>query len=146
MPNWCENKTTFTHNDSKEIERLKNAIENDKFFSEFFPMPTEYKGVQSPNNDKVLAKHLTKKYGYPSWYEWCIANWGVKWEISKEDIEIFKQRNQNTLKIQFNSAWSPPIEFYEKMDKLGFIISAKYAEPAMGIEGTYKTETGVSQN
>lgn len=39
------------------------------------------------------------KYGYTNWYDWCLANWGTKWNAY--DIE---KRDDYT--IEFNTAWS----------------------------------------
>ena len=37
--------------------------------------------------------------------------------------------------LSFDSAWSPPIGFYEKMEELGFSVDAKYYEPGMAFCG-----------
>ena len=29
------------------------------------------------------------KYGYPTWYEWSIANWGTKWNAFNQNFPIF---------------------------------------------------------
>lgn len=42
-----------------------------------------------------------EKYGFPTWYEWCIHNWGTKWNAS--DTVIL-----NTDTILFDTAWSNP--------------------------------------
>lgn len=42
-----------------------------------------------------------EKYSFPTWYEWCIHNWGTKWNAS--DTVIL-----NTDTILFDTAWSNP--------------------------------------
>ena len=39
-----------------------------------------------------------KKYGYPTWYEWSIANWGTKWNALNQNFE-----EPNVL--WFDTAW-----------------------------------------
>ena len=44
--------------------------------------------------------------------------------------------------LSFNTAWSPPIGFYEKMTELGFDVTAFYLEEGMGFVGKYSNEDG----
>lgn len=59
---------------------------------------------------ETLAKQYhanKKKHGYCTWYDWCIKNWGTKWNaiIDDEDLE----RNKSGDIIFFATAWSLPI-------------------------------------
>ena len=38
------------------------------------------------------------KYGYPTWYEWSIANWGTKWNA-------FNQNFEEPNVLWFDTAW-----------------------------------------
>jgi hypothetical protein len=40
-----------------------------------------------------------------NWYSWNVNNWGTKWNAYSQ--ELLEQDNY-TLKIQFDTAWSPP--------------------------------------
>lgn len=67
------------------------------------------------------AKYLTNimRYGYPTWYEWCIQNWGTKWNArnaSKCGNIIF-----------FDTAWSTP----EPIIKA---LSVKYPDVTFEVE------------
>jgi hypothetical protein len=40
--------------------------------------------------------------------------------------------------LSFDTAWSPPIEFYENLEEQGFRIEAFYYEPGMAFCGVYE--------
>ena len=42
-----------------------------------------------------------------------------------------------SLTISFETAWSPPIQAYEKLEAMGFVITAKYFEPGVGSCGEW---------
>jgi hypothetical protein len=56
-----------------------------------------------------MLKEFTGYQGYPSWYEWCNANWGTKWNASDPYVEDGK--------FSFNTAWSAPIELFVEFSK-----------------------------
>ena len=67
-----------------------------------------------------------------NWREWNDDHWGTKWEPNfvpyLEEMEIENEGDIDILNLNFNTAWSPPIEFYEAMTELGFEVSATYRE------------------
>ena len=84
-----------------------------------------------------------KNYGYKSWYEWSIANWGTKWDTG-DDIQV-NNVSEDCLSLYFSTAWSPPTRafansFNEKFDKL--YIELEYTEPGCAFEGTFIMEHG----
>ena len=113
MPNWCYNSITISHKDPAMIERFKKAAESG-ILQEFIPCPQE----------------LLEGDG---WYNWCVENWGTKWDVTCEDVMV----REDTLSTTFNSAWSPPIEAYNKLQELGFVIDAYYSESGMSFAGRY---------
>jgi hypothetical protein len=46
--------------------------------------------------------------------------------------------NGECLKIFFDSAWSPPVKAYEKLEELGFTITASYYEPGCDFCGEWE--------
>lgn len=63
-----------------------------------------------------LGKQATiniKKYGYATWYDWRLIHWGVKWNA----LESYILENENVRGIQFETAWSPPLEVIEEMSR-----------------------------
>jgi hypothetical protein len=138
MPNWCSNKVTFTHNDPAKIQRAADAYNRGELFKEFAPCPQELidtpamSGVETAQTDSNLEKH-----GRPDWYSWCLANWGTKWDINTNGDTAEVEDGQLVVELWFDTAWSPPIGFYNKMEALGFKVDAFYYEPGMGFCGRY---------
>jgi hypothetical protein len=112
MPNDCENIIIIFNENNSLINRLENALNNEDFFKEFIPIE---------NNIE-------------DWCFWCCENWGTKWDAYDINYTLLKK---NTLRIKFNTAWSPPIPVYERLENIGFIIEAWYNEPGMGFCGKY---------
>ncbi len=55
------------------------------------------------------AKEFEGYDGYSSWYEWCIKNWGTKWNASDPYAEDGR--------FSFNTAWSAPVELFVEFSK-----------------------------
>ena len=147
MPNWCNNNVIASHADPALIERLVKGYSESKLFGEFFPCPEELSATVEIGEDynsrlAELAKANLVKFGYPSWYEWCIDNWGVKWDAGNETDEDLDCTDPNKVQLSFDTAWQPPVAFYEKLTDMGFDITAFYLEEGQGFVGKYTSETG----
>ena len=70
-----------------------------------------------------------------AWYFWNIENWGTKWDAMPDNI-IWE--DDNTVKFSLETAWAPPIGFYEKMQDLGYKIDAYYLEEGMAFVGRFE--------
>ena len=77
-----------------------------------------------------LAKH-----GYANWYDYCVNEWGTKWDVGADGNPA--QDIPGGLMLGFDSAWSPPIGAYEKLMDMGFSIRAMYYEPGMAFAGIW---------
>lgn len=140
MPNWCSNGITLRHADSKMIDRALKG--KDGLLMEFMPTPQDLVDTVAGSfgdGDKQAALEAQqasniRKYGYKDWYDWNVANWGTKWDVSLESVE---RVDANTLTASFESAWAPPIEAYNRLLDLGFEIEAYYYEPGMAFVGKY---------
>lgn len=147
MPNWCSNIVTIAHEDHAMIKRAVKAARLDALFNEFVPCPEALsKTTEGSFNDPVeqaeleaLREHNQKTYGYSSWYDFAIGEWGTKWDISNSDSDynIEKVDKSYTVTLFFDTAWSPPIKFYEKLEKLEFTVEAMYYEPGVNFCGQY---------
>ena len=115
MPNWCFNNISIRHSDPAMLDRVVKAKE--ALLQEFIPMP----------------QALIEGTG-DGWYGWAVSNWGTKWDFGFESIE---RVDPNTVTGSFDSAWSPPIQAYEKFCTMGFEITAHYYEPGMNFCGTW---------
>lgn len=118
MPNWCANIATFVHDDPQQIKRLRAAIENETMFSEFVP---------NPNGQ-----------GSEDWYEHNTNFWGTKWDTGGDITKVTKKR----LMCSFDTAWSPPLQFYDAMKEQGWTITAEFYEPGMAFVGEYDSDVG----
>jgi len=144
MPNYCENQATFTHTDPKQIQRIIEAYNNNKLFDEFVPChPDLLRESENKQQEKSIKKENINKYGYGDWYEWRINNWGTKWDVGcQDDNDItYDPSNPNEVILYFNSAWSPPISFYNKLtEDFGFEVKAYFLEEGAAFVGKYTNE------
>jgi hypothetical protein len=119
------------------IIRAHVALTEGKFFSEFVPVPKQLvETVASSQTDEKLIKSNIKKFGYASWYDFCVNEWGTKWDTECHSVDIYEE-HPDTLEAVFDTAWAPPVPFYEKLERMGFQVEAKYYEPGMGFAGMY---------
>lgn len=132
MPNWCYNSVSISHEDPAMIAKLVAGGNEGKLFDTFITMPDELRNTTSPSptNDE-----LVEKYGASDWYSWALNNWGTKWDVEFEDAEI--EEGGKSMSGYFQTAWSPPIEFYDRLVDLGFSVDATYTEEGMGFAGHY---------
>ena len=146
MPNWCNNVVELYHEDKEMINRAKAALERGEFLNEFIPVPEDLKivaGRVGDNNDEnqiALEKQMEaniQKHGYSTWYDYCINEWGCKWDVGGGDSNI-NVGHFNNLTASFDSPWGPPINAYEKLEEMGFTIRASYYEPGMAFCGYYE--------
>jgi hypothetical protein len=141
MPNWCENSVTFTHKDPQQIQRLVAAFNDGRLLNEFFPLPEELREttIFTPTNDTKRAEQLIEKHGFSNCYDWQVSNWGTKWDVDSNGESAEAAGDATEVTIYFNTAWSPPIGWYQHMeDEQSFSISAFYYEMGMGFCGCYE--------
>jgi hypothetical protein len=116
MPNWCTNSLFIRNEDKTKVDALEQQLlkkEDQQLFAALIPRPAD----QEEN-----------------WYNWNLENWGTKWEAGIIDWE---RTNDNEIFVSFDSAWSPPIAFYENVTQQGWYIEAQYYEPGMGYIGQF---------
>lgn len=155
MPNWCNNFATFTHANPEMIARLIKGFKGDGLFSEFDPCPKDLKETfaghyGNPEKDAELAvkqQENVKKYGAKDWYEWQVSNWGTKWDVAESDnsgvtARIVEQSDDGkTVKLGFDTAWSPPLRFYELLTgEFDFHVEAYYYESGCAFCGYWSSD------
>ena len=79
MPNYCQNKLTVINPTPEFIEFMADGLD----FQKIVPCPT------NPFSD----------------LNWCVDNWGTKWNVDKDPDLNFNKDDT----ICFDTAWSPPI-------------------------------------
>ena len=143
MPNWCNNSVEIYHTDPAMIERVRTAFNGEGLLQEFIPVPQALRDTVSGSmGEDKRAEHEAQqaanveKYGYANWYDFCVNEWGTKWEIGADGNPA--QDIPGGLMLGFESAWSPPIQAYEKLFYMGFKIRAMYFEPGMAFAGIYE--------
>lgn len=147
MPNWCSNNVIVRHEDPEQIAKVVQGYSQGSLFAEFFPCPAELSApieIGENYNDRVAAQEAVnkEKYGYTSWYDWCINNWGTKWDAGNENDEDLDCVDPNKVQLSFDTAWQPPVAFFEKLTELGFDITAYYLEEGQGFVGKYTNAQG----
>ena len=144
MPNWCNNTLRLEHTDPAMIQKFVAGFKKGEAMQEFLPCPDELRNAQAPNREATAEQidALIEKYGASDWYNWCVNNWGTKWDIGGDDF-LIDEVDTNTVRVSFDSAWAPPVNFYEHMATLGFNLEAMYWEPGMGFAGTVTSSEGM---
>jgi hypothetical protein len=125
------------------IERVRKGFNDGGLFSELIPCPQELTETVSGSmgEDKREAheaqqKANLEKYGYANWYDFCVNEWGTKWDVGADGNPA--QDIPGGLMLGFDSAWSPPIGAYEKLIGMGFTIRAMYYESGMAFAGVWE--------
>jgi hypothetical protein len=142
MPNWCNNSVEIYHEDPAMIERVRKAFNDGALLNEFIPIPDSLKivagSVGDPDEQKKLEEDTERNrqvHGYGNWYDFCVNEWGTKWDIGADGNPA--QDFPGGLTLGFESAWSPPVAAYEKLTEQGFRIRAMYFEPGMAFAGVW---------
>lgn len=133
MPNWCTNTLTI-YGGAKSIKEFKKkayrkVVENNEIkeetdlsFEQFLPIPLEKKE--------------------DGWYDWCISNWGTKWDACSVCLEPSNKKTQ--LIYTFDTAWSPPCNIVTEMSKQfpSLLFHLHYDEPSMQFAGIFEIKNG----
>ena len=143
MPNWCSNHITVRGTDPAEIQRLAQAFAEGKFCDAVIPTPADLtdtvsgflgSGDEQKELERKTAENL-EKHGYSNWYDYQVAKWGTKWDVSCDSVEI--DEDGLGFNGMFDSAWSPPIGVAEELVNQGYEVTLYYYEPGMGYCGKF---------
>ena len=144
MPNWCNNTLELHHEDPAMIERAKKAFADGKLLNEFVPVPESLHIVSgcvgakgSPEQNELEAKEEAnrKEHGYATWYDFCVNEWGTKWDCGADGDHVELEEGQDNTTLCFDSAWSPPMGVYQALMDQGFRVRAYYYESGMCFAG-----------
>ena len=145
MPNWCNNYLVLEHEDPAMIERAKKAFNEGKLLEEFCPVPKDLHVVagrvgsdEDPEQKKLEedTKRNLEVHGYANWYDYCVNEWGTKWDVGGEGDQA-TQDGPNNISMNFDSAWAPPVAAMEKFQDLGFKVKLIYWESGMCFCGMF---------
>ena len=147
MPNWCNNTLELQHEDPAMIERAKRAFAEGKLLNEFCPVPASLHIVagrvgsdEEPEQIALVEQEAANiaTHGYTNWYDYCVNEWGTKWDVGGDDYNEPQQETPNDITMSFDSAWAPPIAAMDKLEALGFSVRLYYYEPGMAFAGIYE--------
>ena len=145
MPNWCNNYLVLEHEDPAMIERAKTAFADGRLLDEFVPVPKDLHIVAGrvgadDNAEQIKLEEDTARnlatHGYANWYDYCVNEWGTKWDVGGEGDQA-SQDSPTDLRMNFDSAWAPPIAAMEKFQDLGFKVKLIYWESGMCFCGMF---------
>lgn len=117
MPNWCNNELT--------IRLVHQNLPHESM-----------KVIEAFRHENPLIK-LHPPPGGEWQYDWCVKNWGTKWDITPDLIDDDTSNGATELRVWFHSAWSPPTDFYRFISQQHPDIEMEwtYQEPGCGFQG-----------
>jgi len=149
MPNYCSNVVEI----QGPQHILKTLVEHRLDFMKIHPYPKELditagrEGADDSPEQKALVaaeESNLKKYGYKNWYDWCVNNWGTKWNAGGDNdaMQVDYDEdvgNQGIALFQFDTAWAPPLGVLEKLMETHpeLSIECRYHEPGVGFFGVW---------
>lgn len=127
------------------IEMVKEYLKNvPKEFQEKEGSYDDFFGDLKKHGDEILnpdkkeiwelgvkAASNIVKYDAPTWYEWCIKNWGAKWNACGYDGSPPEFENNC---ISFQTAWDAPLPIVKKMSEMypDLEFTMEYADEDIG--------------
>ena len=123
------NRLTIEHDDVEKVNDFVEAYKRGEACDHYLPVPRD-------ENGELITDEKHPDY----WYDWCVANWGTKWDIGSENGEMHGLHPtvvDNQATMSFDSAWDPPIGLYGRLQELGFKVDASYFEPGIGFAGRW---------
>jgi hypothetical protein len=126
-------------------EKTKMFIVGESYLemNNIYPVPKELVELDYDNTnlkDEKKKKELIEKYGFKDTHDWCVQNWGTKWEVCEVDFD----ETQSQLTYNFQTAWSPIDAFIrnicENYPLLDFNLT--YLEEGAGFEGELYVQAG----
>ena len=149
MPNYCNNVVEIRG----PVKQVKALVDHRLDFMKIYPYPRDLDIVagrsgadDSPEQIQLVAaeKSNLKKYGYKNWYDWCVSEWGTKWNAGGSDnadmqIDWDEDGDNSIALFQFDTAWAPALGVLQKLkdDHPELSIECRYHEPGVGFMGVW---------
>lgn len=130
MPNHCANTLKITAHTPEQLALLADirhqlTLEEKHIFNTIYPCPAELMDTRAGFPKDPQEPDNIEKYGYAHWYDFCVAEWGTKWDAYEVDL---LSDTGNSLTISFDTAWSPPTGIYATLLTKGFSVEATFVE------------------
>ena len=158
MPNWCECDLEVEGPSEKVEEFLKFAEGESRFdFNKFAPYPEEYARLDQAAEVWFYEKQFKTNVDWSTrptdgfnsgGAEFRIEHGGTKWparRVSEVELTIsYLGRDDKSVVIHFDTAWSPPLPVIEKAAELFPMLSfeLRYFECGAEFNGLYCCEEG----
>ena len=139
MPNWCANSCRLTASQDnpmmgKILDELKRG-QDAEWFQAVKPIPQPLKDAVASSEPQENSQLLREQYGYINWYDYCVSEWGTKWDAK---VDSYEQHDGISVIVYFDTAWSPPEGIYKAMEEAGIEVEATYVEQGVGYMGYRK--------
>ena len=154
MPNYCFNEITIKGPKAKVME-LVNLMKGQgrhgdgKYefdFNKAIPYPEHFQKMDDFAtrfyNMNIRCKCMPIHDGYnKGGYDWCISNWGTKWNTMSSALNLKHYKNGNSVAhYSFDTAWSPCVPVVQALADRFLELKFKihYKEEGVGFEETEK--------
>mmetsp|Transcript_2497 Transcript_2497/g.8387 ORF Transcript_2497/g.8387 Transcript_2497/m.8387 type:complete len:159 (-) Transcript_2497:32-508(-) len=130
MPNWCHN-SLLVQGKAVDIAVFTEeaTIDGKLRFAAVLPLP---KGFEETREGEDYREVI----------DWQSANWGTKWDLEDTELTVVAEGTKATAK--FETAWSPPQEWFafvvRKYPRLRFELA--YQEGGMDFSGLWVADDG----
>ena len=113
----------------KQIFALAHTtkIKRNLSFAKSVPKPPHWNGAQRFGS---IGPQEESVYGNDTWYSFNTREWGTKWEPAEVHVsfegkgeDLLDRDGRQTLTYSFETAWSPPAEWLQKVAKMCFHLS-----------------------
>ena len=150
MPNYCNNVVEIRG----PVAQVKALVDHKLDFMKIHPYPKALDITagregpdDSPEQKALVAAEESNlaKYGHKNWYDWCVNNWGTKWNAGGDNPDMmvdydYDEDGDTVIALfQFDTAWAPPLGVMQKlMDTHPELsIECRYHEPGVGFFGVW---------
>ena len=159
MEKWCDNELRVSGK-TEDVRKFEKHAKGKPWvdskettlidFNKFVPYPDKYRDMDiaahkyENENPKDLSERPKGGF-YSGGYDWCINNWGTKWNASQvELVNEMENKGKMELEYRFSTAWSPPEPIVRKMGEMFPTLSfdLRYFEGSMGFNGMLRVEQG----
>lgn len=135
MANRCWNVATFTHQTRSGIMRIADAF--NKTDMEYERRGGLFSAFDPIAMTEAEERRLVGESKLPAWLLGRVDHWGTKWDVCDEDLRAMEIVSESEIRLRYDTAWAPPIPFYNTILRRGYGIHAYYLEPDEGYCGEY---------
>jgi len=151
MPNWCINqlRVTSKNNNFDRSKFWKAVAPLDAVDTDSLSDADKIIDVLTPKVETGICsfERLLPTPDGDGWYEWRINNWGTKWDIDDDEVNVVSD-DDNEIILVFTTAWSPPVGWFAALGEAlpDAEVSLVYAEQGMCFAGHTIFKNGAVQD